>query len=115
MPTPAQWELFQAVAGLHLSWRHPLVRPVVILATRAKVAQQVIHHALAMLNLQRAYRQQNAPPAHKVRRDAAHNGQAVRLPVPWPCAVEADGEAGRRLVCVHGATIAQQAHATTRI
>jgi len=112
MPTREEWANFQAIAGLHIAWRHPRVRPVIMSATSAKLAQQAVDHALALFNLRQLHRQHDAPPTHLPRPGAADNGQGARLPVSWPGAVEADG--GGELL-FHGRTIADRAAEQTRI
>lgn len=115
MPTKKEWELYGAIAGLHMTWRRAVVRKVAISAARAKLAQQAIHHALAMLNFRLANRQNNPLPTHQARPCGADDGQRVRTPVSWPGAVVADGGAVGRLVCVHGATINHASGVATRI
>lgn len=98
MPKPEPWETFQAIAGLHIVWRHPLVRAARMSGPTGQVAQQASDHEAAACDLGRAHRQNDAPPAHQAGTGDAHGGQGAA----GLCPVEADGEG---VQVFHGATI----------
>ncbi len=101
------WRRFQDIAGLHIVWRHPLVRAARMSCPAGQALQHAVQNDSATLDLLALDGKQDAQLAHQPRTGDAHRGQGVALAGARPGPVEADAQSGVAggFVGAHGRTI----------